>query len=307
MQSTFDVVTLFLLLDIAEAGSLTGGAEQANMTPSAASQRIAKLEQNIRQPVLTRLPRGVRLTEAGEILADRARLFRREMRSARGDLEALRGLESGTVRLGSFPTVSASLLSDALKDCHARWPGIDVRVHSAVRPRLLDMLRSSEVELALLWSYAWTEEAEKSLSLVPLMEDRTLLLVPAGGELAQDDVAIASLRSARWIIRNADHPAAEVLYRSCEGAGFTPDVVYEAHDYQEIEAMVAAGMGIAMVPRLAVAHHRPDVRAVRFRAADRVPTRSIYIASLARREYTPSMYAISRALHEAAHRITAEQ
>ncbi|AII05821.1 DNA-binding transcriptional LysR family regulator [Rhodococcus wratislaviensis] len=303
MQNTFDVVTLFLLLDIADAGSLTGGAEQANMTPSAASQRIAKLEQNIRQPVLTRLPRGVRLTEAGEILAARARLFRREMRAARGDLEALRGLESGTVRLGSFPTVSASLLSDALKDCHARWPGIDVRVHSAVRPRLLDMLRSSEVELALLWSYAWTEETEKSLSLVPLMEDQTQLLVPADGELAQDDVAVASLRGARWIIRNADHPAAEVLYRSCEGAGFTPDVVYEAHDYQEIEAMVAAGMGIAMVPRLAVAHHRPDVRAVRFRAEDRVPTRSIYIASLARREYTPSMYAISRALHEAAQRI----
>ena len=89
MRNSFDVVTLFLLLGIAEAGSLTGGAERANVTPSAASQRIAKLEQEIRQPVLTRLPRGVRLTEAGEILVTRARLFRQEMLGAHGDLEEI--------------------------------------------------------------------------------------------------------------------------------------------------------------------------------------------------------------------------
>ncbi|MDT2004138.1 LysR family transcriptional regulator [Rhodococcus opacus] len=306
MRDSFDVVTLFLLLDIAEAGSLTGGAERANVTPSAASQRIAKLEQEIRQPVLTRLPRGVRLTEAGDILVTRARLFRQEMRAARGDLDALLGLDRGTVRLGSFPTVSASLLSDALKDYHAHWPGIDVRVQSAVRPRLLEMLHSSEVEMALLWSYDWTEETEKSLALMPLMEDETVLLVPLDGPYI-DNVAVASLRSAKWIIRNADHPAAEVLYRSCETAGFTPNVVYEAHDYQEIEAMVAAGVGIAMVPRLAVTHHRPDVHVVGFPPTDRVPTRSIYIASLARRQYTRSMHAVSRVLHDAADAITAQR
>jgi DNA-binding transcriptional LysR family regulator len=92
--------------------------------------------------------------------------------------------------------------------------------------------------------------------------------------------------------------------RTCVPAAEPPVAgVHGSSHYQEIEAMVAARMGIAMVPRLAVAHHRPDVRAVRFRAEDRVPTRSIYIASLSRREYTPSMYAIARALHEAAQRI----
>ncbi|AYJ48932.1 LysR family transcriptional regulator [Rhodococcus sp. P1Y] len=305
MNHTFDVVTLFLLLDIAEAGSLTAGAERANMTPSAASQRISKLEFGIKQPVLTRLPRGVQLTEAGEILTSRARLFRREMRAASGDLEAIRGLERGSVRLGSFPTVSASLLSDALKDYHSRWPGIDVRVRSAVRPQLLDMLHSSEIDLALLWSYAWTEEAERSLSLEPLMEDQTVLLLPIDDERVEHDVSLHELRTARWIIRSNDHPAAEVLYRSCRVANFEPDVVYEAHDYQEIEAMVAAGVGIAMVPRLSVVHHRPDVTAIAFPESDRVPTRVIYIASLARRQYTPAMYAISTALRGAAERIAA--
>lgn len=305
MNHTFDIVTLFLLLDIAEAGSLTAGAERANMTPSAASQRISKLEHGIKQPVLTRLPRGVQLTEAGEILTSRARLFRREMRAASGDLEAIRGLERGSVRLGSFPTVSASLLSDALKDYHSRWPGVDVRVRSAVRPQLLDMLHSSEIDLALLWSYAWTEEAERSLSLEPLMEDPTVLLLPIDDDRVQHDVSLHDLRDARWIIRSNDHPAAEVLYRSCRVAGFEPDVVYEAHDYQEIEAMVAAGVGIAMVPGLSVIHHRPDVTTIDFPDTDRVPTRVIYIASLARRQYTPAMYAISTALRGAAERIAA--
>jgi DNA-binding transcriptional LysR family regulator len=302
VQHSFDVVTLFLLLDIAEAGSLTAGAERARMTPSAASQRIAKLEHSIKQPVLTRLPRGVQLTEAGEVLTSRARLFRREMRAASGDLEAIRGLQRGSVRLGSFPTVSASLLSDALKEYHSRWPEVDVRVRSAVRPQLLDMLHSSEVDLALLWSYSWTEEAERSLSLESLMEDETVLLLPIDHQ-SDDEIALPDLRDARWIIRSNDHPAGEVLLRSCRAAGFEPDVVYEAHDYQEIEAMVAAGVGIAMVPRLAVAYHRPDVRTVTFRKQDRVPTRVIYIASLARRQYTPAMYAISRALRGAADRM----
>jgi len=303
VQQPFDVITLFLLLDIAEAGSLTGGAERANMTPSAASQRISKLESSIRQPVLTRLPRGVELTEAGELLTSRARLFRREMRAAHGDLEALRGLRHGSVRLGSFPTVSASLLSDALKDYHSRWPGVDVHVRSAVRPQLLEMLHSSEVDLALLWSYAWTEEAERSLSLETLMVDDTVLLLPVDDDRAGDDVVLAGLRHDKWIIRSNDHPAGEALYRSCRTAGFEPDVVYEAHDYQEIEAMVAAGVGIAMVPRLAVTHHRPDVRTATFAARDQVPTRVIHIASLARRQYTPAMYAISRALRGAADRL----
>lgn len=305
VQHSFDVVTLFLLLDIAEAGSLTAGAKRASMTASAASQRISKLEHGIKQPVLTRLPRGVQLTEAGEILTSRARLFRREMRAASGDLEAIRGLERGAVRLGSFPTVSASLLSDALKDYHSRWPGVDVRVRSSVRPQLLDMLHSSEVDLALLWSYAWTEEAERSLSLEPLMEDETVLLLPIDDQRDVENTYLPNLHDSRWIIRSNDHPAAEVLYRSCRAAGFEPEVVYEAHDYQEIEAMVAAGVGIAMVPRLSVSHHRPDVRTMPFRESDRVPTRVIYIASLARRQYTPAMYAISSALRGAADRIAA--
>lgn len=298
----FDATTLFLLLDVVEHGSITAGAERANLTTSAASQRITKLEKSIKQPVLVRLPRGVQATEAGEILLARARLFRREMRAAHGDLEALRGLEQGTVRLGSFPTASASLLAEGLKQLHLSWPSIDVRVRSALRPQLIDMLHTSEVELALMWSYEWTEAAEQSLSLIPVATDRTVLLVAADSP-HDSEISLRTLSEERWIIRRDQHPASEVLHRSCETAGFAPHVVYGASDYQEVQAMVAAGVGIAMVPELATAHHRPDVRIVSFSADDQVPARSITIASLARRQYTPAMYALSQAIHEAARRL----
>ncbi|QHC72574.1 LysR substrate-binding domain-containing protein [Rathayibacter sp. VKM Ac-2805] len=298
-MATFDLVTLDLLLDVVETSTLTGGAARSRMTTSAASQRIAKLEQLIGQPVLDRLPRGVQLTEAGRVLVERARAVRRELRAAEGELEAIRGLERGTVRLGSFPTVSASLLSDALKDAHAAWPGIEIRVQSALRPQLIDMLSSGEIELALLWSYAWTEETEKNLVLRRLVQDETMLLVAADSPI-QDGVPLRSLSREQWITRNGGHPAADVLYRSCARARITPDVVYEAYDYQEVQAMVAAGVGIAMAPRLALATHRDDVRAVSFRQADAVPARTIYLATLARRVETPAIRALSEAVTRAA-------
>jgi len=252
--------------------------------------------------VLVRLPRGVQPTEAGEILLARARLFRREMRAARGDLEALRGPEQGTLRLGSFPTASASLLAEGLKIVHQRWPAIEIQVRSALRPQVIDMLHTGKVELALMWSYSWTGATEQSLSLVPVATDRTVLLVAADSPLGKV-VSLPALRDLRWIIRHDQHPASEVLSHSCEAAGFAPHVVYGASDYQELQPMVAAGVGIAMVPELATSHHRPDVRILSFSPADRIPAHSITIASLARRQYTPAMYAMSQAIHDAARTI----
>lgn len=171
----------------------------------------------------------------------------REPLSARGDLEALRGLEQGTLRLGSFPTASASLLAEGLKIVHQRCPAIEIQVRSALRPQLIDMLHTSEVELALMWSYSWTEATEQSLSLVPVATDRTVLRVAADSPLGKV-VSLPALRDLRWIIRHGQHPASEVLSRSCESAGFAPHVVYGASDYQELHAMVAAGSASRWCP-----------------------------------------------------------
>ncbi|MFB6573782.1 LysR substrate-binding domain-containing protein [Kocuria palustris] len=131
-------------------------------------------------------------------------------------------------------------MAEGLKIVHQRWPAIEIQVRSALRPQLIDMLHTGKVELALMWSYSWTGATEQSLSLVPVATDRTVLLVAADSSLGKV-VSLPALRDLRWIIRHDQHPASEVLSRSCEAASFAPRVVYGASDYQELQPMVAAG------------------------------------------------------------------
>lgn len=293
-----DVVSLLLLLDIAETGSITAGADLAAITVSAASQRVARLERQAGQPLLVRLPRGVKLTEAGELLVARAGAMRRELRAAEAELSALRSLETGTVRLGSFPTASASLLSDALVTLRREHPAITVQVRSALRPDLLSMLHSGEIDLTLMWSYQWTDAADWAVSVRRLMVDRTVLLVPDSWRRKR--FRLADLRDQRWIVRGDDHPSSEALLRSCQRAGFAPEIAYRAHDYQEVAAMVAAGIGIAMAPSLAVERVAHDLRTVPLPGTDQVPARSIELLAPGRRPLTPAATQLSDHLARAA-------
>lgn len=293
-----DVVSLLLLLDIAESGSITAGADLSAITVSAASQRVARLERQAGQPLLVRLPRGVRLTEAGQLLVARAGVVRRELRAAEAELSALRSLETGTVRLGSFPTASASLLSDALVTLRREHPDVTVQVRSALRPDLLDMLRSGEIDLTLMWSYEWTDAADWAVPVRRLMVDRTVLLVPEGWR--RKKFRLADLRDQQWIVRGDDHPSSEALVRSCQRAGFVPEISYRAHDYQEVAAMVAAGIGIAMAPGLAVERVAQDLRTVPLPAADAVPARAIELLAANRRPLAPAAARLSDHLAGAA-------
>ncbi|OYO13951.1 LysR family transcriptional regulator [Enemella evansiae] len=293
-----DVVSLLLLLDIAETGSITAGAERSAITVSAASQRVSRLERQAGQPLLVRLPRGVKLTEAGELLVARAAAVRRELREADAELAALRSLETGTVRLGSFPTASASLLSDALVTLRRERPGITVQVRSALRTELLSMLRSGELDLALMWSYEWTDAADWVVPVRRLMTDNTVLLVPDSWHRSR--FRLAELADQHWIVRGDDHPSVEALLRSCQRAGFTPEIAYRAHDYQEVAAMVAAGIGIAMTPSLAVERVAHDLRTLPLPAADQVPARSIELLAPSRRELAPAAALLAEHLARAA-------
>jgi molybdate transport repressor ModE-like protein len=298
-----DVRRLLLLTEVAEHGSLTGAAEAAGMTPSAASQQMSRLEAEVGQPLLERLPRGVRLTDAGAALVARGRSIRRELRAAQADLDAFARLDKGTLRLGSFPTVSASLLPLALTRFTRSYPGTQAVVRSAMLAQLLEMLHTGEVELALLWDYRWNRVTDEALTLTHLVNDPTVLVVPATSELLDEpDVTLGSLAKQHWIIRADNHPVADVLRRSCRLAGFEPKIAYESHDYQEAQAMVAAGLGIAIAPRLALTNRRNDVRLVRFGSDVPAPIRRILLARPKNRTPTPTALAMTEILRTVAER-----
>jgi molybdate transport repressor ModE-like protein len=298
-----DVRRLLLLTEVAEHGSLTGAAEAAGMTPSAASQQMSRLEAEVGQPLLERLPRGVRLTDAGAALVARGRSIRRELRAAQADLDAFARLDQGTLRLGSFPTVSASLLPLALTRFARTYPGAQAVVRSATLAHLLEMLHTGEVELALLWDYRWNRVTDDALTLTHLVNDPTVLVVPATSELLDEsDITLGSLAKQHWIIRADNHPVADVLRRSCRLAGFEPKIAYESHDYQEAQAMVAAGLGIAIAPRLALTNRRNDVRLVRFGSDVPAPIRRILLARPKNRTPTPTALAMAEILRAVAER-----
>lgn len=289
-----DVRRMVLLADVAEAGSLTAAAEKLNYTVSAVSQQVRRLEDEVGQPLLERLPRGVRLTDAGAVLAARARRIGLELRAAQAELDDLSGLQGGSLRLGSFPTASSSLLPLVLSRFLRDHPGVELHVRSALQDDLVEALRTREVELALLWDYPWNRFADGEIAATVLLTDPSVLVVPRDGPLAgRSDVSIGSLRDQPWIVRSRRHPVGEVLLRSCLAQGFEPVIAYEAQDYQETQAMVAAGLGIALAPRLGLTNLRDDVRLLHPADSDRVASRRILLAQVQDRGSSPAARTIA--------------
>ncbi|MGW8375156.1 LysR family transcriptional regulator [Streptomyces sp. ODS28] len=296
-----NVRRLLLLTEAAERGSLTAAAEEMGMTTSAASQQLSLLEREAGQPLLERLPRGVRSTAAGAALVARGRVIRRELRAAEADLESHAHLNQGTLQLGSFPTASASLLPLALTRFRRRHPAIRTVVRAGVLDELLEMLHTGKCEQALLWDYDWNRIEDGSLTLTHLLDDPTVLVVPADSPLRERPRAhLPHLADQDWIIRADNHPVADVLRRSCHRAGFEPRIAYASHDYQEAQAMVAAGLGIAIAPRLALTSRRSDVRLLPLTSDEPTPVRRILLARPSRRAATPAAQAMTRILRAVA-------
>ncbi|MGO4604084.1 LysR substrate-binding domain-containing protein [Terrabacter sp. 2YAF2] len=280
-----DLRRLRLLREVSRLGSLTAAAAEMSFTTSAVSQQVTKLEREMGVALLERHPRGAVLTEAGRALLRYADDIDRIIEAARAEMDEFAGLRRGQLRVGTFPTVGASLMPEVVLAFRARHPEVAVTVVSARRAGLIDRLKRRDIELTLLWDYPWQRIKDEELATVTLMSDPTLLLLPREHELAHARAArVEDLRDQQWIVRD-EHPVADVLRRLCQAAGFEPSVAFAANDYQETQGMVAAGIGIALAPQLALSALRPDVVAVPLESS---PSRRILLAQLAGRHLSPS-------------------
>lgn len=303
-MADLDVRRLALLAEVARQGSISAAAKAGGYTPSAVSQQIGKLEREAGQPLLERHARGISLTDGGRALVARAGSIAREIRAARAELDEIAGLRSGSVRLGSFPTAGASLLPLAIKEFGQQHPGITVSVRSALRTELLEMLHVRDVELALLWDYDWDRVEDGSLDLLPLLEDPTALLVSADHRLAKRSaVPLEELARERWVTRADNHPLGDVLRRVTGRAGLEPRIAFAAHDYHEVQAMVAVGLGVALAPRTALTNLRDDLRVID--VSPDAPVRRIMLARLADRRLTPAESGMQREFVAAAAQLRA--
>ena len=279
-MAEMDLRRLHVLREVGRSGSLTAAAAALSFTTSAVSQQVTKLERDMGVPLLERHPRGAVLTEAGRALLRYAEDIDRTIDAARAEMGEFADLRRGQLRLGTFPTVGASLMPEVVLAFRARHPEVVVTVVSARRAGLVDRLKRRDIELTLLWDYPWQRVEDAELSTTTLRKDPTLLLLPRSHPLAGADVVrVEQLRDEQWVVRD-EHPVADVLRRVCRRAGFEPDVAFAANDYQETQGMVAAGIGIALAPQLALSALRPDIVAVPLKDS---PSRRILLARLADR------------------------
>lgn len=259
-----DVKRLQVLLAIVEEGSVTAAAGALGYTPSAISQQILRLEREAGQPLLERHARGMQPTEAGLVLAGHARKVLRHLSAAEADLAEIAGVRRGTLALGTFPTVGSSFLPVAVQRFRQLYPAIALTIRSEREDALLRMVEQGEVGMSLLWDYDWNRVDDSELVLTELFTDPTVLIVSADHRLARRrrGVTMADVVEEQWIIRAGGHPVVEVLERSAVAAGFTPRISFQANDYQEAQAMVSVGLGVALAPRTATVNQHPGVKVV---------------------------------------------
>ncbi|MFE4956163.1 LysR family transcriptional regulator [Streptomyces sp. NPDC056653] len=294
-----DVRRILLFTEVAHRGSVTATARALNYTPSAVSQQISRLEIEAGQPLLERHARGVTLTDAGRALAERGGRIERELKAAGNELADFAGLRTGTLRVGTFPTVSASLLPAAVMGFREAHPDIRLTVRSARLAGLWPLLENREIELSLMWDYDWSRIDREDAVVTPLLDDPPTLLVSDRHPLVgRRSVTLSDVANDPWITRADNHPVADALNRSCRAAGYEPQIAYEAHDYQEAQAMVAAGIGVALAPTLALDGIRPGVSVLPLQPP--APVRRILLVRMAGHSLTPAARVFTGFLRDSA-------
>ena len=259
-----DVHKLRVLREVAAQGSFSGAAQQLFFSPSAVSQHIAALEEQTGTRLVVRGARGVRMTDAGALLVRHADAILRRLDDAESELAALLALRAGRLRLASFASVGATLLPQAIAAFRAAHPGSEVSLIDAEPDIALDALRRGDVDLALVFNYNVVEIVDpRGADLVELLVEPIRAIVPAGHPLAaRTGVSLEELSAESWIQCHSAQ-CRLLLERAAREAGFTPTVAFHTDDYPTAVALVDAGVGVALLPAIAVLALPDGVRALR--------------------------------------------
>lgn len=241
---------------MAATGSFSAAARRLGCTQPAVSQQMKALENSAGTPLLIRTGREMRLTQAGEALVRHASGILAGLTAAEEEIAAIAGLRAGRVRLVSFPSGSSTLVPTALAALRAAHPGTRVSLVEAEPPRSVEMLREGDCDVALAFRYGVATAEWDDLIVRPLLTDRLVGLVPEGHRLADSGaVSIGDLADEPWI---AGCPRCRrQLVEVCEEAGFTPRIDFATDDYPAVIGLVGAGLGVAVLPELAMESVRP--------------------------------------------------
>jgi DNA-binding transcriptional LysR family regulator len=290
---------LNVLKEVAYRGSFSAAADALSYTQSAVSQQIATLEAETGMALLERHPRGVSLTAAGQTLVGHAEGILARLEAAEASLSAIAGLRGGRLRVASFSTAGATLMPLAIASFRAAYPQVALTLAEGEPEALVPRLRAGELDLALLYEFAGESPPAGDLTRTELLEDPMYLALPRTHPLAaKRSVRLGDLAGEAWVQTSVSSPCARHVVRSCHAAGFEPNVAFESDDYQTVQGLVAAGVGVALIPELALSVVRDDV--VTRALSPTPPVRQVIAAAPAGARLVPAAPAMLGMLEAAA-------
>ncbi|WP_405830139.1 MULTISPECIES: LysR family transcriptional regulator [unclassified Streptomyces] len=296
-MTEWDIKKLRILRALAEQGTVTATAEALHMTPSAVSQQLTNLARQLGVTLLEAEGRRVRLTDAAHLVLRHAEAVFAQLEAADAELAGYLAGDAGEVRVGAFSTAVPALVVPAVAALRTTRPGVEVRVREAEAAESYELLSAGGVDLALSLAAHAPTARDARFTRVTLLEDPLDVALPPGHPLAAAaGLRLADLSGDRWIYGGSG-PWSEITRTACEAAGFVPEQAHSASGWTAILAMVEAGMGVALVPRMVSS--RASGVAVRVLSRDR-PTRHVIAAVRRGAEAAPALSHVLAALRAVA-------
>ncbi|MBW5480718.1 LysR family transcriptional regulator [Streptomyces bambusae] len=296
-MTEWDIKKLRILRTLGEQGTVTATAEALLMTPSAVSQQLTNLAKQLGVPLLRPEGRRVRLTDAAHLVLRHAEAVFAQLERADAELAGYLAGEAGEVRVGAFSTAVPALVVPAVAGLRLTHPGVTVRVRETDAAESYELLSSGAVDVALSLAAHAPTAADPRFTRIPLLADPLDVALPPEHPLAAaPDLRLADLSAQPWIYGGSG-PWSEITRAACEAAGFVPEQAHSAAGWTAILALVEAGMGVALIPRMAAV--RATGVTVRPLPHDR-PTRHVVAATRRGAEAAPAVARVLDALRAAA-------
>jgi molybdate transport repressor ModE-like protein len=293
-----DVRRMKVLREVAARGSFSAAAEALSFTQSAVSQHVAALERETGMQLVEREPRGIRLTEAGRALVAHADAVLARLEDAEQELAAIAGLRGGRLQLASFQSAGATLVPQAVRVFHERYPDVELRLVQAEPEEANERVRAGETDIALVYDLEdMPGTLDEDLELTHLLDDEYHAVLSRHHRLAdRSRIRMKDLTEESWINSTPASGCRQIIFEACRQADFNPRVAFETDDIAASQAFVAAGVGVTLLPELAVTAIHPGV-VVRSLGGE-APVRRIWAARKAESYRSPASEAMIEVLQD---------
>ncbi|WP_260955734.1 LysR family transcriptional regulator [Pseudomonas citri] len=294
-----DIGRLRALRELSIRKTMAAVADALHVSPSAVSQQIALLEEEVGIDLVERRGRGVNLTIAGRMLVERANRIFSELESARADMAELKEVVAGELRVAAFPSVAAALIPKTIRALRETYPRLSVQFDEMEPEEGINALRSWQTDVALIDDLNVPHSLlDPGIEIIPLIEDVFNVMMSPDHHIAhREEVRLADLSEERWVIDTASGTYTNLLTSACQNAGYTPNIVARCKGFEVAIALIRDGCAIAIFPELRASFELKDARVCRLVPEIR---RRISVAFRKGEKKSPALQAFIQRIYEQA-------